>query len=125
MDYTTIRLIHIGCAATTISLFLLRGGMALANIDWRRWPPLRWLPHLNDTLLLTAAITLAVMSGQYPLQQGWLTAKVCALLLYIGLGRQALRPGQGRVPQAAWFVGALAAVGYIVAVAVTKRVLPW
>ena len=49
------------------------------------------MPHVNDTLLLSAAIALAVMSAQYPLVQPWLTAKVVALCLMLacvgGLGR--------------------------------------
>ena len=125
MDYLIIRHIHMGCAALTITLFALRGGMALVGVDWRRWHPLRWMPHLNDTILLTAAVTLVLMSRQYPLQQGWLTAKVCALLLYIGLGRQALKPDLTSRQRLPWFVGALATVGYIVVVAVTKRPMPW
>lgn len=86
--------------------------------------PLRWLPHVNDTALLAAAIALAVWSGQYPLQQPWLTAKVCALLAYIMLGRQALRPGLSVAQRLPWVLAALASVAYIVAVAVSKRVIP-
>ncbi len=64
--------------------------MQFGGIDWRRWQWLRIAPHLNDTLLLAAAIALAAMSAQYPFVQGWLTAKLLALLAYIALGRVAL-----------------------------------
>ena len=85
MDYATIRTLHITCAVISITLFTARGAMQLAGADWRRWRWLRIVPHLNGTLLLAAAITLAVMSAQYPLAQPWLTAKVLALVAYVAL----------------------------------------
>ncbi|MDH5539701.1 MAG: SirB2 family protein [Rhizobacter sp.] len=120
MEYATLRDIHIACAGISIVLFVSRGAMQLAGIDWRRSRWLRIAPHLNDTLLLGAAVALAVMSAQYPLAQGWLTAKVGVLLFYIGLGRIALQPGRSRQVQASAFVAALASVGYIVGAALTR-----
>lgn len=117
MSYLVLRHIHIAAAAITIALFTLRGLLALAGVDWRRWRPLRWLPHLNDTVLLVAAVSLAAISAQYPFQQPWLTAKVLALLAYIGFGKLALRPDLSRPRRAVWFGLALLCVGYIVAVA--------
>ena len=64
LDYGTVRSIHITCVAISIALFPLRGTMQLAAIDWRRWLWLRIVPHMTDTVLLVAAIALAVMSGQ-------------------------------------------------------------
>jgi uncharacterized membrane protein SirB2 len=120
MDYATIRTLHIGCAAISITLFAARGAMQLAGIDWRRWRWLRIAPHLNDTLLLAAAITLAVMSAQYPLVQPWLTAKVLALVAYVALGSVALRRGLPARTRGLAFVAALASVGYIVGAAITR-----
>ncbi|QNM95146.1 SirB2 family protein [Chitinimonas koreensis] len=125
MSYLTIRHLHIACALLSIGLFALRGGLALACIDWRRWPPLRWLPHLNDSLLLAAAVSLAWLSGQYPFQQAWLTAKVIALAAYVLLGKRALAPQLPVSRRLAWLAAALACVGYIVAVAVTRSPLPF
>jgi len=104
----------------SIALFVVRGAMQWARPGWRppRW--LRILPHANDTLLLCAAITLAVLSSQYPLQQPWLTAKVLALLAYIGLGRVALRPKGGQLRRKLAFVADLLTVTYIVGVAISK-----
>jgi len=120
MDYTTIRTVHVTCAALSITLFCARGAMQLGGIDWRRWRWLRIAPHVNDTVLLGAAITLAVISAQYPLAQPWLTAKVLALLLYIVLGGAALRPGLSKPVRGLAFAAALASVGYIVGVALTR-----
>lgn len=120
MDYYAIRNLHIACVVASGLLFLLRGLWMLAapSMLARRW--VRTLPHLVDTVLLASAVTLAVLSGQYPFAQDWLGAKVIALLLYIGLGAIALRRRR------AWaFLAALAVFGYIVCVAITKQVVPF
>jgi uncharacterized membrane protein SirB2 len=122
VDYLVLRQIHAGFAVATLLMFFGRGALLLAGRPLPRI--LRWLPHLNDTLLLLAAITLAVWSGQYPFQQNWLTAKVCALMIYILLGKQALRPGltwQKRLP---WFCAALLTIAYIFMVAITRSPMP-
>jgi uncharacterized membrane protein SirB2 len=123
MAYADIRLLHISFASISISLFLLRGVLQFSGVDWRRWRALRIVPHVNDTLLLGAAIALSLYSHQYPLAQGWLTAKLLALLLYIGLGSMAFRRGRPRAQQFAAFVAALLTVAYIVAVAIKRSAL--
>ena len=120
MDYATVRTLHLGCAMLSITLFVARGSMQLAGVNWRQWRWLRILPHLNDTVLLGAAIALALASHQYPLVQPWLTAKVLALLVYIGVCGLALRAGASPVRQRVAFAAALATVAYIVAVAMTR-----
>ncbi len=123
MDYQTIRAVHIACAGISIGLFAVRGAMQLGGIDWRRWRWLRIAPHINDTLLLTAAVTLAVLSAQYPLAQPWLTAKVVALFAYVALGSLALRRGVSTRVRRLAFAAALASVGYIVGVAFTRSAI--
>ena len=123
MDYLVLRQIHAGFAVATLLMFFGRGALLLAGRPLPRI--LRWLPHLNDTLLLIAAVTLAVWSGPYPFQQGWLTAKICALTVYILLGRQALRPGLSRRKRLPWFCAALLTIAYIFAVALTRSPLPF
>jgi uncharacterized membrane protein SirB2 len=120
MDHSTLRAVHIGCAGISIGLFVLRGAMQGAGIDWRRWRWLRIAPHVNDTLLLAAAIALAVTTAQYPFVQAWLTAKVLALCAYVALGRVALKREMSPTRRGAAFVAALASVAYIVGVAVTR-----
>lgn len=123
MSYLAIKHFHITCAILSGSFFLIRGTWMLtaSPLLQQRW--VRIAPHLVDTLLLASAITLAVMSGQYPLAQNWLTAKVVALLVYIVLGAIALKRGKTRAVRTAAFVAALAVFAYIVTVAVTKQ--PW
>ncbi|MDB5933271.1 MAG: regulator SirB [Massilia sp.] len=124
MEYLTVKHVHVGCAALSGSLFLLRGVWMLRASPQlqRRW--VRIVPHLLDTLLLASAITLATWSAQYPFAQDWLSAKLIALLGYIVLGTIALKRGRTRTTRTWAFVGAIALFGYIVAVAVTKHPLP-
>lgn len=122
MNYLAIKHLHMSFAALSCLLFLTRGIWMLQGsvMLQRRW--VRIVPHTVDTLLLASALTLAVMSGQYPFVQGWLTAKLIALFVYIGLGTIALKRGRTRATRIAAFVAALAVFAYIVAVAVTKQV---
>ena len=78
-----------------------------------------------DSLLLLSALALATVSGQWPLQQAWLSAKLAALLLYIGLGMVALHWGRNLVERGAALGAAILTFGYIVAVASSRQVMPW
>ena len=55
--------------------------------------------------------------------QSWLTAKVLALIAYIGFGAIALKYGKSKTVRVCALVSALTVILYIAAVAVTKRVL--
>jgi uncharacterized membrane protein SirB2 len=118
--YTLLVYIHVGCVVLTGAGFALRGAWMMQGSPRlaRRW--VRVLPHVVDTVLLASALALAVLSGQYPLVQGWLTAKLFGLIAYIVLGALALKPGRGRAVRIAAFCGAVLVFGYIVAVAITK-----
>jgi len=119
VDYLVIKTLHMSCVALSITLFVLRGTLQLQSKPWRQWRLLRVAPHVVDTVLLSSALWLAWRIGQYPFVNGWLTAKVLALLAYILLGHRALAlktPDAQRLP---FFVGALLSVAYIVGVAFT------
>jgi len=124
MSYALLKSVHIGAAVLSFGLFFIRGIWMLHAPERlrRRW--VRIVPHLNDTLLLGSAVALALWSRQYPGVNGWLTAKVIALLVYIALGMFALKRGRTRRSRAfAWF-GAMVVFIYIVAVALTRSVWP-
>jgi uncharacterized membrane protein SirB2 len=57
--------------------------------------------------------------------QGWLTAKVIGLIAYIVLGAIALKRGRTQAMCIWAFCGALLSFTYIVAVAITKSVVPF
>ena len=123
MTYYALKHIHMTFAVLSGALFLMRGLWMLAESAYlqRRW--VRIAPHVIDTLLLASAIGLALWSSQYPGQAPWLTAKLVALVAYIGLGTVALKRGRTRTVRALAFAGALACFAYIVAVALTKNPL--
>ncbi len=124
MDYLAIKHLHMGCAGVSVALFLLRGVWMLRGSAMlqQRW--VKIVPHLVDSVLLGSAITLAILSHQYPFAQPWLGAKVVALVLYIVLGTVALKRGRTPRTRALAFGAALATFAYIVLVAVTRQVLP-
>lgn len=123
--YTALKYLHVTCVVLSGTGFVLRGAwmMQVSPMLARRW--VRVLPHVVDTLLLASAIALGLMSGQYPLVHGWLTAKVVGLLAYVVLGTIALKRGRTRGIRITAFGGALLVFAYIVAVAMTKSVVPF
>ena len=120
MDYLAVKWLHIACAALSIAGFAARGALMLADSPLLQARFARIAPHVVDTVLLASALRLAWLLGQYPFVHGWLTAKVLALLAYIGLGMVALRRGRTRAVRSAAFAAALVAAGYIVSVALTR-----
>ncbi|RPJ45033.1 MAG: regulator SirB [Betaproteobacteria bacterium] len=125
MDYAVLKLIHVSCVVTSYALFVVRGVwmMRQSPLLGQRW--IRVIPHLVDTMLLASAVAMAVMTRQYPFGVGWLTAKLLALVCYIGLGMIALKRGSTRGARIAAWVSAQAVFFYIVAVAITRNPLPW
>src|SRR5450759_3006971 len=115
---------HVTCVVLSGTGFVLRGVWMMQGSPMlaRRW--VRVVPHVVDTALLASAIALAVMIGQYPLVHGWLMVKVFGIVAYIVLGTIALKRGRTPGIRIMAFCGALLVFSYIVAVAITKSVLP-
>jgi uncharacterized membrane protein SirB2 len=123
VDYFTIKLIHQSAVALSVTGFAIRGAASLIGADWVRGRAAKTLPQIVDSVLLMSALTLAWMLRLTPGNAPWLMAKIAGLLVYIALGVVALRPGRSpRLRLAAW-LGALAVVGWIASVAVTKHPL--
>ncbi len=117
--------LHITSVAASYVLFFLRGIWSLraSYIMRSRW--VKIVPHAVDTVLLGSAIALAWQMGISPFSAPWLLAKIIALLAYIGLGFVAIDFARTyRVRLGTW-IAAQAVFFYVVAVAVTKDVLPW
>ncbi len=124
MDYAILRSLHIATVHATLILFLLRSFWMLTDSPrlQARW--IRVVPHVNDSPLLFAAIAMLVVGGWNPLAQPWLPAKIIGLLAYIGLGTMALKRGKTKAIRVKALIAALGIFGYIVAVAITKQVVP-
>jgi len=120
MLYLALKTVHVACAILSISGFALRGILMLADSRLLAARFARVAPHVVDTVLLASALWLSALIGQYPFVQGWLTAKVLALIAYIVLGTVALKRARGKAARAIAFALALGAAAYIVSVALTR-----
>lgn len=121
VSYLALRNIHITAVCVTLALFVLRGIWMIAGSDLLRSRFARITPHVVDTVLLGSAIGLTVVLQQYPLVNGWLTAKLGGLVVYIGLGTLALKRGATKNLRIVAFVAALCVFLWIVATAVSHK----
>ena len=121
--YTILFTVHVTAAALSISFFVVRGVWMVLESPLLQRRAVRILPHVIDTILLAAAIGLTVVIGQYPFVNGWLTAKLLALIAYIALGMFALRRGKTKRQRVLALVAAVVVFGYIVSVAIAHS--PW
>ena len=121
--FIALRSLHVVCALLSVSGFALRGYWMLTDNPLRESRPARVLPHCIDTILLGSAIGMLVIWGVWPQQLGWVSAKICALLVYIVLGMVAFRFGRTRRIRGVAFTGALLAAAYIIATAYTHSAL--
>lgn len=117
--YFVLKTLHLSCAVSSYSLFWLRGFLRLQDKNIPSW--LSIVPHVVDTLLLSSAIALTYTIGQYPFIDNWLTAKFCALLLYIALGMIALKYAQRPLTRLLFWLAAQAVFAYIVLTAIQHR----
>jgi len=124
MGYLALKYLHVATVIVSYCLFFVRGKWMLADSPMlaRRW--VRIVPHVNDTVLLIAAIWLTTIIQQYPGTSAWLTAKVAGLILYILIGTVAIRRGPTKPVRAAAWVAAQFVFLYIVAVALTHDANP-
>jgi uncharacterized membrane protein SirB2 len=123
MDYAAWKLLHQSAVALSITGFVARGLGSFTQAAWVRQRVARTAPHVVDTLLLLSALVMAWALRLTPGNAPWLMAKIAGLLLYIGLGLLALRPGRPLALRIAAWVAALAVFGWIVSVALTKQPL--
>lgn len=119
--YAMVKYVHVISVSLSLAGFFLRGLLMMRNSPLlaARW--VRVLPHVNDTILLVAALSLAAMSEQYPFVAGWVTAKVFGVIAYIILGVLALREAGTRAMRIVCWLASLAVFGWIVSVALTRQ----
>ena len=117
---TTLKAVHVASAILSISGFAVRGALMLRESPLLQARFVRVAPHVVDTVLLASALWLAWLTGQYPFSQGWLTAKVLALVAYIVIGSIALSRGRTKRGRSIAYVLALCTAFYIVSVAMLR-----
>jgi uncharacterized membrane protein SirB2 len=121
--YLAVKYVHVISVVLSLTGFFLRGILMMRDspLLGARW--IRVVPHINDTVLLVAALSLAAMSGQYPFVVGWVTAKVLGVIAYIILGALALRDASTRRMRIACWFASLGVFAWIVSVALTRQPL--
>ena len=103
--------------------FVVRGLWMINDSPWLNKKAVKIAPHIIDTVLLITAVFLAWNAAQYPLFNNWLTAKVLALVVYIGLGTIALHRGKTKSIRIVAFILAVVTYAYILAVAISRSPL--
>lgn len=122
MNYFLIKHIHMTAAGLSILLFIIRAYWSVteSGAQQKRW--VKTLPHVIDTVLLTAGIILAAMIGP---EQPWILAKIVLLLVYIGVGTVAIKRGKTPRRRAIAALVAIAIFAYIVGIAIRHNPLSW
>jgi len=120
-----LKYLHVTCAMLSITGYTVRGIWMMRDSPRLRKKWVRVAPHIVDTLLLVTGILLALRIQQYPFIQGWLTAKLLALVAYIVVGAVGLKYGKTRKIRVTAWLGAIVIFGYIVLVALTRQALPF
>ncbi len=123
--FIALKTIHVASVILSITGYVIRGVWMIRESPWLQNIWVRVLPHIIDTTLLVSAILLAWQIRRYPFVDGWLTAKVLALVAYIVIGAIGLKYGRTKkIRVTAWLV-AIAIFLYVVLIALTRQVLPF
>jgi len=109
--YLVVKQIHILTAVLSLLGFCLRAWWSTKNSPLLNHRVVKILPHINDTILLSAAIYLSVTSHLYPFVYGWIGAKVILLFVYIISGAIAIKYGKTkRMKQGALLVALISII---------------
>jgi len=122
MNYLAIKHLHMTAAGLSILFFVIRAYWSVTGSTILQHRLVKTLPHVIDTVLLLAGITLAAMMGA---NQPWILVKIVALIAYIGVGTIAIKRGKTPKTRAIAALVAVLIFAYIVGVAITKHPLSW
>ncbi len=121
--YFLIKTIHVGAATVSFLLFCVRLYWSIHDMSMLQRGWVKVIPHVVDTVLLLAGISLMLMLRAWPQQQAWLAVKLVGVLVYIGLGTVAIKRGHSaRVRRLA---GLLAIAVFVLIVGAAWTHSPW
>ncbi len=123
--YPLIKHLHLSLVALSIAGFVLRYIGGVCQFAWVQGRFARIAPHVVDTFLLVAGVSLAFVLSLNPLTEPWLGTKLGLLLLYIGLGAITLKRAKTPMTRLLFFVAAVAVFGQMIGVAVRQDTLGW
>ncbi|SEA25719.1 SirB2 family protein [Alkalimonas amylolytica] len=121
--YVPIKHLHMLFAYLTALLFIVRLVLdAVGKPGWRQ-TPLRFIPHINDSLLLLFALTLWFIGPWQLFAHGWLGLKIVLLFGYIAAGMVALKQSKPKGMRIGFAVLALVLLAAIFHLATAKPLL--
>lgn len=117
-----IKAIHISSALLSISLFLLRSYWLLKSPKMLTIKPIKVLPHIIDSILLTSAFIM-IYINKIPLgiESPWITSKVVAVIFYILLGLYIFKFSKNNYQKYISLVMSVLIYIYIINTAITKN----
>lgn len=122
--YPQIKWVHIFCVLASGALFALRGLLVqTGHGDAAQWTPLRLLSYSIDTTLLTAALMLLTILPAALFANGWLTAKLLLLVVYVVLGTLALKRARSQRVRTLCYAAALGT--YVFMLGIARMHQPW
>jgi uncharacterized membrane protein SirB2 len=121
--YIAVKHAHQSLAIISLLGFVLRFYWHLINHQALKNKVTKILPHVIDTLLLTAAIILMVTINQYPIVDAWLSGKLIGLVSYIFFGILCLKKAKTTAKKIGFGLAAITSFIYMLMVAITKN--PW
>jgi uncharacterized membrane protein SirB2 len=122
--FVWVRNLHVVVATLSIMLFFTRGVLLFNGAEREQLGPLRWLPHIIDTLLFLSGVYMAYLLHRFPGVDPWITTKLGFVLLYILLGMFAFRWCKRRSLRVVAWLAAIGVFLEIVTLAVTKQFNP-
>lgn len=120
--YLVVKQIHIITAVLSLLGFCLRAWWATKHNPLLNHRAVKTFPHINDTILLAAAIYLSFTSQIYPFVYGWLGAKVVLLIVYIISGAIAIKYGKTKLIKRGALAVALLSIVSIFAMAIYRPI---
>lgn len=124
--YPQIKWVHVAAVMLSGGVFLLRGLLVLTGRQGLAMAmSMRLLSYTIDTVLLTAALMLLSILPGAMFANGWLTAKLLLLLLYIALGTYALKRGRTARVRGTCYLAALLTYATMAGIASAHHPLGW
>lgn len=118
--YMALKHSHMGFAYLSVILFVLRFALANVKPALNSNKLLNIVTHGINALLLATAAMLCLQLGQYPFADGWVTAKLLGLVVYVVLGVLAMKKTDLKL-----FVAALLVFAYLIGTAKAHSALSW
>ena len=115
--------LHMTLAAISVALFTLRFVWSLINSLQLQKKWVKITPHIIDTFLFAAGITMWVQLSLNPLEQMWFAEKLLGVLAYIFTGIYTLKFARNNMMKVLGYLGAIGWVMLVVRVAMTKQTI--